>query len=218
MRIIGLINTIFYGHYKSYDLSPSQGESMKLYGSLTSPFVRRLRLLLGNKSYEFIKLNITDSKDRAQLKEISPILKIPVMEIDKTNVWDSRQIFYALVAKGFHRNLTTLEENQLTAIDGVNDSLVQIFLIERSSIQLGPDNSYFKNNNERIELTVDYLEDQVKNGLFDEWNYPSMALYSLVDWCEFRSRYNFKAHKNIWDWYQNNSSKAFAKETDPRLN
>jgi len=79
---------------------------MVLYGSQTSPFVRRLRLLLPEDSYEFRSVDIFNSAERQKLKELSPLLKIPILEFDKQILWDSRVIFNFLCQKGYHTPLT----------------------------------------------------------------------------------------------------------------
>lgn len=191
---------------------------MKLYGSTTSPYVRRLRLLLIDTAYEFHKLNITDTFDRQKLRKISPIMKIPVMEIDGLNIWDSRQIFNYLTKQNIHRELSVKEENLLTALDGVNDSLIQLFLIERSNVTLSLENSYHKNNFERIVLSVQFLEEEIQKGAFESWHYPSMALFSLIDWAEFRNRFDFKKYPNLWNWYLKNQMREGVGDSDPRSN
>ncbi|GAB4022827.1 MAG: hypothetical protein Fur0010_26050 [Bdellovibrio sp.] len=197
-------------------IAEREDNMMKLYGSTTSPYVRRLRLLLHEKTLDFVVLNIMDPKDRKILSEISPVMKIPVMEIDGVTVWDSRQIFNYLTKQNIHRELSVKEENLLTAIDAINDSLVQLFLIERSSVTLGQENSYQKNNSERIELSVQFLEQEIQNRAFESWHYPSMALFSLIDWANFRNRYDFKKFPRLWSWYNENKQRSGVRETDPR--
>jgi len=50
---------------------------MQLIGSTTSPYVRRIRLLLDDQPYEFINLNIY-GEGRDELRRTNPTLKIPV--------------------------------------------------------------------------------------------------------------------------------------------
>jgi len=52
---------------------------MQLYGSIPSPYVRRVRLALSGQAFEFISLNIFEQQDRAQLIALNPTRKIPML-------------------------------------------------------------------------------------------------------------------------------------------
>ncbi|MDX1392334.1 MAG: glutathione S-transferase family protein, partial [Rheinheimera sp.] len=66
---------------------------MKLYGSQTSPYVRRIRLLLAQAPHEFINLNIFADADRQTLASINPTLRIPMLEDDEKIIFDSGVIY-----------------------------------------------------------------------------------------------------------------------------
>ena len=72
---------------------------LKLYGSTTSPFVRRLRLWLANVEHEFINMQIFSGPDRELLASMNPTLKIPMIEDDGKVIYDSRVIFRYLSDK-----------------------------------------------------------------------------------------------------------------------
>ena len=52
---------------------------MKLIGSNTSPYVRRLRLWLEGINYEFAALNIFEGEGRDTLKSHNPALRVPML-------------------------------------------------------------------------------------------------------------------------------------------
>ena len=62
---------------------------MQLYGSTSSPFVRRLRLLLAERPHEFISLNIFESADRERLIALNPTRKVPMLADGEQVVFDS---------------------------------------------------------------------------------------------------------------------------------
>ena len=66
--------------------------SMTLYGSLTSPYVRRVRILLENIDYEFKNTNVYDDTQRAEFSAISPLRKLPVLVDGDTPIFDSAAI------------------------------------------------------------------------------------------------------------------------------
>jgi glutathione S-transferase len=53
---------------------------LKLYGSTTSPFVRRIRIWLANTEHEFVNLLIFEDQDREVLAAKNPTMKIPILE------------------------------------------------------------------------------------------------------------------------------------------
>ena len=108
---------------------------MKLIGSSTSPYVRRIRLLLADagQGYEFVDLNIYGA-DRDELRKANPAMKIPVLHDGDDVVYDSRVISRYLQEKLDLPHLSWEQENQLTVIDAVNDSMVTLLLSQRSGL------------------------------------------------------------------------------------
>lgn len=189
---------------------------MDVYGSQPSPYVRRIRLLLADTPYQFHSMDLANPGDRERLRELSPVLKIPVLVDAGKTIWDSRQIFRYLQQKNLHGALSQQQENLLTTIDGVCDSLVQLLLVERSGVTLDASNSYRKINFDRIDRSAEFLDQAVVSGDFKDWNYPSICLYSLIDWASFRERYAFKNLANLWGWYLDNGLHPGVEATDPR--
>eukprot|EP00487_Bulimina_marginata_P005236 TRINITY_DN2288_c0_g1_i2.p1 TRINITY_DN2288_c0_g1~~TRINITY_DN2288_c0_g1_i2.p1 ORF type:complete len:104 (+),score=24.00 TRINITY_DN2288_c0_g1_i2:331-642(+) len=98
---------------------------MKLLGSTTSPFVRRLRLYslqLNVADFEFVPLDIfANSEGRKLLTEKDPAQKVPALIDDEQCIYDSRVIFRYLSDKYQQPSLTWRQENLLTLIDAAND-------------------------------------------------------------------------------------------------
>lgn len=189
---------------------------MKLYGSTTSPYVRRLRLLMENIDYEFIHLNIFETKDREELKKISPLLKIPVLVNEPDIIFDSRQIFRYLCESSVHPRIDLEQENLLTIIDGLNDTLITLFAFKRAGLEFPETNSYYQANLERIQLSLKYLEQEASAGRFQYWDYPTMCLYSLIDWIDFRQLADLSKCPNLLSVQQCFADYDIVKSTDPR--
>lgn len=189
---------------------------LKLYGSTTSPYVRRLRLWLANVEHEFINLNIFTKDDRAILAEKNPTLKIPMIEDGDTVIFDSRVIFRYLSEKFNASGLSWEQENLLTVIDAANDSLVQLLLLKRSGFNTDDDVMFFRLQKERIQGILSCLNDNVKNGDFSDWDYPSICLYALLDWIAFRSLFDTSAFLHLGAFYQAHSDREEVKATAPK--
>ena len=176
---------------------------MKIYGSMASPYVRRLRILLANTEHELVVVNLF-GKERAELKKVNPTLKIPMFEDtakpETPMLFDSGLIYRYLVDTYDFPSLTLAEQNLLVAIDACSDSLVNMLIMTRSDIDTNEDKLYFKVQRERQKVTFDLLEQELINGNFTKWNYLTISLVVLVEWAQFRNLYDFSSYPNICEF------------------
>jgi len=189
---------------------------MKLYGSVTSPYVRRIRAVLFNTPHEFLDLQIFSGDDRALLASRNPTLKVPCLEDDGQMLFDSRLIYNYLAEKLDHESLTWEEENQLTLIDAANDSFVQLLLLKRSEFDINEEKLYFRLQKERIEAVFTTLSEQLDAGGFSGWTYTELCLYTLIDWVLFRELHDFKAYPLLLDFHEKHRDRIELTATDPR--
>ena len=158
----------------------------RLIGSATSPYVRRLRLYLAGVPYEFDALGDMYGKDDEHLSGLNPLKKVPVLLVDGRPLWESRVIFNHLREALGRRQPDLDEENALSAVDSLQDQLVQAFLMKRYGHPVHPENEYFRRHADRRRRTLAYLREQVLVGRFDRWDYPAISLFTLLDWSAFR--------------------------------
>lgn len=193
---------------------------LKLYGSTTSPYVRRIRIWLANTQHEFVNLQIFAEQDREQLIAKNPTMKIPmledVMDGKAQVIYDSRVIYRYLTDKFADPALSWEQENQLTLIDSANDSLVQMFILSNSDIEADADKLFFKLQKERVNAVLVQLNEQVASGVFSSWNYPAVCLYCLIDWIEFRKLHNMQGLTYLLEFHDENSQRIEVTATDPR--
>ena len=189
---------------------------MILYGSTTSPFVRRIRMFTHSIPVNFVVMDIFSAEDRKVLIAKNPTLKVPFLVDDDTNVFDSRVIHRYITDKFELTPITWQQENTLTLIDSISDSLVSMFLLSRSEIDTSEDKMFFNLQRQRSDKVFAQLEKQCKAGDFNEWHYPSICLYSLIDWAHFRPLVGFAPYPALLEFYKNNSNREEVKETDPR--
>ncbi|HCA76149.1 MAG TPA: glutathione S-transferase [Alteromonas sp.] len=190
---------------------------MKLYGSTTSPYVRRIRLFLSGKDYEFINMDIFAGPGRELLRAKNPALKVPMLEDGELIIYDSRVVFRYLSEKFAQAPLSWPEENRLTLIDAANDTFVQLMMLKRSDIANQPDKLFFKLNNERIDTLLTTLSVEVEAGHFAQWDYPAICLFCLLDWVAFRELASFDAYPALQAFWQQQHTQADIASTDPRV-
>lgn len=190
---------------------------MKLYGSQTSPYVRRIRLLLAQAPHEFINLNIFADADRQTLASINPTLRIPMLEDDEKIIFDSGVIYRYLAPQLQIPALNWYQENQLTVINAVNDSLVMLLQCSRSGFDTSDDKLFFNLQRDRVATSLYVLELQAANGEFANWDYLAMALFSLVDWTLFRQLVELEDYPALLAFVAANLSQPGVAQSDPRL-
>lgn len=189
---------------------------MQLYGSTTSPFVRRLRLWLENDAYEFIEIDIFSKSGRAILKANNPALKIPMLKDFEQTLYDSRVIFRYLNQKLSRETLSWDDENTLTLIDAANDSFIELLLLSRSGIDIKGDLMFAKLQRERIKEIMVQLNEKVRQGEFEQWNYAAICLYCLIDWVYFRELCSLSGYEELQRFKQLHDGRSEVQNTDPR--
>jgi len=191
---------------------------MQLLGSTTSPYVRRIRLFMAllNKPYEFKNLDIFSTEGREELTKRNPALKIPAL-IDKDEcIYDSRVIFRYLSNKFSQPDLSWQQENNLTLIDAANDSLVTLLLCNRSKLDVHKDVMFFNIQHERIEKIYQILNEKVSQGEFDQWHYPEICLYCLIEWADFRDLMSLTDYPALTTFIEKHKDKSEISVTAPK--
>jgi glutathione S-transferase len=161
--------------------------SYTLYGSLTSPFVRRLRMLMHELPYEFKEMNVFEAQDATLLNKINPLNQIPVLQDGEKTIWDSRQIFQYLNQKHHFQKMSWQDENLLTGIEGAMSSGITLLLMKRSGMNIEENYMFTQRQKDRIESVLDYLKPYLQDKGLQEWNFASMTLYAFLDWGTFRN-------------------------------
>lgn len=192
---------------------------MKLIGSTTSPFVRRIRLYLlqlNITDVDLVNLDIFASEDRQILTDNNPAQKVPALVDGELSIYDSRVIFRYLSQKYQQSALTWPQENLLTLIDAASDSLVSLLLLKRSGLDINEDKFFFNLQHDRIEQVFSTLAKAVHDGDFEHWGYPAICLYCLLDWTEFRQIYNFSSFADLVEFQRASANYEGIVKTDPR--
>ena len=156
-----------------------------LYGTTTSPFVRRVRVVAIEKSLPLSLVSITTDDGLAQLNAISPIGKVPAARLpDGRVVFDSRVIIDELChphgnsGDGVSAAATALkaawaplrapfadlrarvdEENAVNLVDEALLALVRLFYLKRDGADLAV--AYLQKEQKRATTILRHLDEQV---------------------------------------------------------
>lgn len=185
-----------------------------LLGSKTSPFVRRIRMLMEHVPYELKELNIYETEDSLELNKVNPVNQIPVLLDGEQKIWDSRQIFnYVNLMHKLH-NMNWDDENNLTAIEGAMNSGVTLLLMKRSGMNITEPFMYVNRQKERIDSVLTYMKTYMENEGLKEWNFITMSLYSFLDWARFREIINISDRPECQKFLETHKDRMIVKETE----
>lgn len=191
---------------------------MILYGSHTSPYVRRLRLWLDEQKldYEYIHIDIFSPEGRATLSQHNPTKKIPFLLDGEETVVDSGVIYRYLSEKFKLPKLSWQQENILTTINAANDSLIELLLCQRSGFNTDDDKLFFKLQKERVATILSLLNEQSVKFKDSDCSYIEISLYCLLDWILFRNLWDLQPYSALLAFHHKVSETLPVAKTDPR--
>lgn len=188
---------------------------MQLLGSVTSPFVRRIRLLLEHqkRDYELVPINVYDVADQQRLAKLSPAMRVPVLVDGDQVIWDSLLICEYL--EGAAADLAT--KKLLVLINEANDAGVTLFQFQKFG--MGHDSTYAKHSQRRLQTILTYLDQhacfQGQNAA--DWQTPQMCLYAMLDWLQFREVIDWPAQcPQLVSFFALHGTKPGVAATNPR--
>ena len=156
---------------------------MKLIGSLTSPFVRKVRIVLAEKKidYEFV-IDSPWTPDSG-VPNLNPLGKIPVLALDDdTALFDSRVISEYLDNVAPNNKLMPATNRERTEVkrwealaDGICDAAALIFL-ERKRPAEQQSAEWIARQNNKIIAGLEYMAEQL-----GEQNWCMGTHFSLAD-------------------------------------
>jgi len=181
---------------------------LKLFGHDASPYVRRVRILLAELQLPFERDTHGWQDPAPELGASSPIQRVPMLQLGPgapvRHVFESRVIARLLFGMPHPRPggeppfqdamvdpaLALLDENVLSVTDAAQDSLVNLFLLEKDGIR--PEQStYLTRQGVRARGCLDWLERTYRGRRTlgpGRLAYADVAVITLLGWIRFRER------------------------------
>ena len=180
---------------------------MKLFGTVTSPYVRRVRIVAAELGEPVEMIDTTTESGQAELRDTSPIWKVPTAVLDDEVVLDSRSIIDALIVKHGHGGLRCtpverrwVESNLHHVIDGALDSTINGFYLHNRDGVAYDKSSYLTKQRDRTRSAMTWLDGRVGSGQLDGQaglGVTEIALVTTVAWMQFRATYPVADHANL---------------------
>lgn len=169
---------------------------MKLYGTTTSPFVRRVRVVAHELGETIEWIDTAGEAGQQALLAITPIRKVPVAVVDGRTLFDSHVIIDWLVATRGWQGLAPprdpwRQHNLINAIDAALDSAIQLFYLRRDGVAVDG-TPYAHRQLARIDAIVAWLDGQLaadRASFGDGFGLAELALVTTLDWMDFRQTY-----------------------------
>ena len=179
---------------------------INLFGTVTSPYVRRVRVVAQELGLDLELVDVFTEQGRAALAEVSPIWKVPAAEVDGQLVFDSRVIVdHLLRVHGGDAELRPIDPadldatNVVTVIDGALDALINVFYLGRDGIEPSA-SKYVAKQVDRARSAMEWLETRVDDVWLSgsrRFGLPELALCTTMDWMRFRDTYEIDQHPGL---------------------
>ncbi|MDW7549498.1 glutathione S-transferase family protein [Pseudoalteromonas sp. McH1-7] len=191
---------------------------MKLIGSNTSPYARRIRMWAATKQIElsYHHIDIFSPEGHNELVQYNPARKIPFLLDDTQLVCDSNLIIRYLREKYQLPVPSWDQENWLILINACSDSLIELLLSKRSGFDIEQDKLFFNLQRERIGHTLHALNEACTSDTFLHCDYLQISLYCLLDWVLFRELIDLSDYDNLVAFHDRLQHQPIAQKTDPR--
>ena len=170
---------------------------MKLYGTITSPFVRRVRVVADEVGCATEMVDTAKDEGMAALRAVSPIRKVPVAVVDGRTLFDSNVIVEWLLGTRGYGTLAPpsdrwREKNLVNAADSAIDSAIQLFYLRRDGVP-AEGSAFEKRQMERVDAIFEWLSGELVDGKSFEgsgrFSLAELSVICALDWMDFRKAY-----------------------------
>jgi glutathione S-transferase len=178
---------------------------IRLYGTITSPYVRRVRVVAEELGLAYELLDTASEPGQASLRAKSPIWKVPAAEIEGQLVYDSHAISELLLERAGPGPLAPWRlddveaRNVLNVIDGALDALINVFYLRKEGVAVDAV-PYLKKQQERAKASLSWLENAVYEPFVTSHKRLGLAeigLASALGWMRFRNAYPVADHPRL---------------------
>lgn len=169
---------------------------MKLIGSFTSPFVRKISIILLEKGITFELINESPWTDESQVPQFNPLGKIPALVTAPDEIWYESHIIAAYLEQLDiapvlvpREKLAALKVQQLEALaDGIGDAAVLLLREQMRPPELQMESQLLRQR-EKILRGLDALEKEAAKGITlnsEKINVADIATACLIGYLNFR--------------------------------
>lgn len=189
---------------------------MKLIGSLASPYVRRIRILLHELEtpFEFKQIQVFSKERIEELEKYTKTRRVPILLDQDQTLWDSHLIAKYLLDK-YDRLFPTIdEEKEIVLINEANDSGIVIYQLKYFDLDSEGNNAYSKLHYDRVKGILHYFDEKLKEESL-KWDLVANYLYCLLDWFSYREVFPWESFKHLNNFHKSLKDKKIIQQTAP---
>ncbi|HQT81196.1 MAG TPA: glutathione S-transferase N-terminal domain-containing protein [Ferrovaceae bacterium] len=171
--------------------------TMKLYGSITSPYVRKVRITLIEKKIDFQLEQSYLTGTPPMIDGVNPLGKVPALElVDGTLIFDSAVIVDYLEGLNPVGHLIPDDRHQRMLVkrweslaDGMLDAAVLVLLESRRENPVERSQAWIDKQQGKVDRTMAYLAQQLADHNWchgDGFTLADIAVGTALLWIEFR--------------------------------
>lgn len=196
---------------------------MRLFGTVTSPYVRRVRIVADELGLRYELVDVFTEAGQAAMRALNPTWKVPALELEGQVILDSRVITEHLLRIHGPGPLTPhdpadrVTSNLRTTIDGALDALINSFYLARDGITR-EQASYLDKQHERAASAFGWLEDQVDEawpGGGKGFGLAEIGLCTTIGWMRFRETYPIERHPKLLRLAEHHGTRGSVVATAP---
>ena len=178
---------------------------LTVYGTTTSPYVRRVRIVAHELGVDVDLINTADEDGQNRMRTLNPIWKVPTATVGELAMLDSATICEHLVNKRGSDAIARFSDenihqrNLMSVIDGALDSLINAFYLAKDGVTPQA-SSYFAKQHERAASAMQWLERWVTGpwlSQVEKLGLPEIAMVTTIDWMRFRDTYDVSRHPKL---------------------
>lgn len=182
-------------------------ESITLYGTVTSPFVRRVRMVGHDLGIAITLHDTSTDAGKERLRSITPVWKVPAAEIDGTLVLDSGNIVDVLLAGAAFDVLRPMptstlararEQNLIHAIDEATLAAVHLFYMELDGVPMS--GSWLDKQRARTGSILAHLDTSIEGEFCTTasgFGRAELALLTGLSWMTLRKRIDLASYPRL---------------------
>lgn len=202
---------------------------MKLVGSLTSPFSRKVRICFIEKEISYSLLLEDGWNINTKLREINPLGKIPCLLLANGHpIFDSSVIAdYIDGMSGINSLLpqSNLEKAQVKTFEALADGLLDSAILVRRERMSRPtaeqSQAWIERQLGKVQVSLKYLSESIATSEYcnlNKFTLSDIAVGCALDWLDFRlPEINWRAdHPNLDIYFSNLIRRPSFLSTDPR--
>jgi len=196
---------------------------LRIYGTHTSPYVRRVRIVALELGLDHELIDTMTDQGLAALRAVTPIWKVPVVELDGAVVLDSAVINEALLRLhgpgplAVHDPTDLALRNVMTVIDGALDSLINCLYLARDGV--APEQAaYLRKHQDRAASALAWLDARIDDGWLTpgkRFGLAEIGLCTALGWMRFRNSYPIERHPELLRCFDRHAERPSLAATQP---